>query len=824
MGLKYNIKEVRPLPRKNLMNPPLTIVTENPNSKGLPTPAGTPKFQPNRPYVEANILPEPELPVISERQPRPRRRVGNYQLTKTLGAGSMGKVKLGVHQTTGEKIAVKIIHKRSSRDPNRQRSATDNDENKETRVIREASIMSLLNHPHIAKLKEMTTHTNNYYLFLEYVSGGQLLDYIISHGRLREKHARVFARQLCSALDYCHRNSIVHRDLKIENILISSDGAIKLIDFGLSNVYSTKSQLSTFCGSLYFAAPELLHARAYTGPEVDIWSLGIVIYVLLCGKVPFDDKSMPALHAKIKRGHVDYPPWLSKESKNLLSRILMINPSERATLQEVLQHPWMVKGYNGPPDSYVPHRTPIQLPLDPEIIQKMTGFQFGESEEIVKKLETIISSEAYQEAARLDTLNRFLSPLVSIYYLVKEKFDREGRESNFGSSTDSFGSRNPDPIQLELSLTPTSTSVTTDLEKQAELNRLSHAERVERAAARAHIAGSDGDSEDLVPEMAELSIHKNNSIKKVASKTKKGVFRRLSQALRPSKSSKRRSKQGTSDEESPNDPKSNTAKRGVGRSKSVFTPKNPTNTDDFPSEMKFDRRRNDQLSRYSNVPTRVGSLREANRINETESDSSSTRVKTRPPLVRLGSTPSPLKVEPSPEPRAPISDINKSYISSKDRNRADSYTKPVFLKGLFSVSTTSTKKVTSIRADIVRVLDKLQIVWREGRGYFECVQVDPSVNKPADTPNPPMSSLTVPTLFESSSNEEIPVSPTSSAGNDSEDEFDEIANRGKAVRFEIQIVKIPLLLGLHGLQFRRLTGHPWEYREACTKVLSNLKL
>jgi serine/threonine protein kinase len=100
-------------------------------------------------------------------------------------------------------------------------------------------------------------------------------------------------------------------DLKIENILISKSGSIKIIDFGLSNLYSTRSLLTTYCGSLYFAAPELLNAKAYTGPEVDLWSFGVVLYVLLCGKVPFDDQSMAALHAKIKRGVVDYPNWLS---------------------------------------------------------------------------------------------------------------------------------------------------------------------------------------------------------------------------------------------------------------------------------------------------------------------------------------------------------------------------------------------------------------------------------------------------------------------------------------------------------------------------------
>lgn len=160
-------------------------------------------------------------------------------------------------------------------------------------------------------MRDVVRTNYHWYMLFEYVNGGQMLDYIISHGRLKEKVARKFGRQIASALDYCHRNSIVHRDLKIENILISKNGDIKIIDFGLSNLFSPRSHLKTFCGSLYFAAPELLNAKAYTGPEVDIWSFGIVLYVLVCGKVPFDDQSMPQLHAKIKKGVVDYPNWLS---------------------------------------------------------------------------------------------------------------------------------------------------------------------------------------------------------------------------------------------------------------------------------------------------------------------------------------------------------------------------------------------------------------------------------------------------------------------------------------------------------------------------------
>jgi len=189
--------------------------------------------------------------------------------------------------------------------------AAAKDASKEIRTLREAALSMLLHHPYICGMREMIVHQHHYYMVFEYVNGGQMLDYIISHGRLRERVARKFARQIGSALEYCHKNSVVHRDLKIENILISQTGNIKIIDFGLSNLYDPLGHLGTFCGSLYFAAPELLNAKVYTGPEVDVWSFGVVLYVLVCGKVPFDDQSMPALHAKIKRGLVEYPVWLS---------------------------------------------------------------------------------------------------------------------------------------------------------------------------------------------------------------------------------------------------------------------------------------------------------------------------------------------------------------------------------------------------------------------------------------------------------------------------------------------------------------------------------
>ncbi|KAJ3163787.1 serine/threonine-protein kinase KIN2 [Geranomyces variabilis] len=380
--------------------------------------------------------------------------IGPYRLGKTLGQGSMGKVKLATHAITGEKRACKIIPRPATAAPltrtitigptksinllplpasvaTRPKAGKDEDDSKEARIVREVAIMLLLNHPHIALMHEVILQDDNYYLFLEHVDGGQMLDYMINHGKLKEKNARRFLRQIISAIDYCHQNSIVHRDLKIENVLIDKNGAIKLIDFGLSNMYAPSSQLETFCGSLYFAAPELLSAKAYIGPEVDIWSLGVILYVLVCGRVPFDDVSMPVLHAKIKAGVVEYPSHLSEDCKHLISRLLVTAPHRRATMAELKQHAWVVEGYEGPPQNYMPPREPLTMPLDMEVVNRIRGFDFGEDEIVAQELEAYIASE---EDRRRST-DCPLEPRASVYHLVREKMLREqAHDRAFGIS------------------------------------------------------------------------------------------------------------------------------------------------------------------------------------------------------------------------------------------------------------------------------------------------------------------------------------------------------------------------------------------------------
>lgn len=216
------------------------------------------------------------------------------------------------------------------------------DKQQRGRIIREISLLFVANHPYIVTLNEIIITTDANYLIMELVEGGQLLDKIVCEGQMTEVLARQYMREIATTVDYCHSSNIVHRDLKIENILLDKQtGSIKLIDFGLSNVYSDDKLLDTFCGSLYFAAPELLNAQKYIGPEIDIWSMGVIMYILVTGKVPFDDSSMIKLHQKIKNGEIKYPSYLSTDCIDLLSRMLNVDPMCRIKLDKIKEHPWL---------------------------------------------------------------------------------------------------------------------------------------------------------------------------------------------------------------------------------------------------------------------------------------------------------------------------------------------------------------------------------------------------------------------------------------------------------------------------------------------------
>ncbi|OQV19619.1 5'-AMP-activated protein kinase catalytic subunit alpha-2 [Hypsibius exemplaris] len=263
---------------------------------------------------------------------QPLVKIGHYILGETLGTGTFGKVKVARHQVTGHKVAVKIL--------NRQKIKSLDVVGK---IRREIQNLKLFRHPHIIKLYQVISTPTDIFMIMEYVSGGELFDYIVKHGRLKETEARRFFQQIISGVAYCHRHMVVHRDLKPENLLLDFKLNVKIADFGLSNMMMDGEFLRTSCGSPNYAAPEVISGKLYAGPEVDIWSCGVILYALLVGALPFDDEHVPTLFRKIKSGVFPIPSSLSQSVVSLLCHMLQVDPIKRSSIQDIRNHEWFMK-------------------------------------------------------------------------------------------------------------------------------------------------------------------------------------------------------------------------------------------------------------------------------------------------------------------------------------------------------------------------------------------------------------------------------------------------------------------------------------------------
>ena len=968
----------------------------------------------------------------------------------------MGKVKLARNKATGETVAVKIVPRGSSTDAEHShRTPAEReraDHSKEVRTAREAAIVTLVSHPYICGMRDVLRTGYHWYMLFEYVNGGQMLDYIISHGRLKEKQARKFGRQIASALDYCHRNSIVHRDLKIENILISKTGDIKIIDFGLSNLFEPRGHLKTFCGSLYFAAPELLQAKAYTGPEVDVWSFGIVLYVLVCGKVPFDDQSMPQLHAKIKRGVVEYPPWLSVECRSLIARMLNTNPQERATLHEILNHPWMMKGFPTPPENYLPQRRPVHLPLDPVIVDKMTGFDFGDSATITAQLTKVLDSDDYQRAVRSaerrwaqsqpgaslddaaagrkrgvfdfykrrnsttskeqlgsdpsseglqlgnDPINAF-HPLISVYYLAREKMEREAREANPGAT--GLGAEKGDiPIIPIAPPTPglekpesawtNSTAYEMHGEKptggRARPRARTHGEEDEGLPSLQSMALNSHPPAIVEPKASEMDDAAPSHLPPTPAPTSRkesaaaGLLRRLSTRRSKEPSERLLDRRGADSSGSrPTHPPpslavfapaTNEQQRPVETPRKSFSvrrtrerepsatglrpdssknaaDKSPANALLTPPLTSADGAADPRPPSSRSTSSRMQGLGRSISVNSSDvrrrltrrgvSDSGDIRGTNKPggkadsgppqlpPLDRdvvsdaevaapssalgagiagrtksmgharresmqarrgLRHTTTTTTAEDVPEGDENAETENETALSGEEF-------KPVYLKGVFSVSTTSSKPVGYIRRDIIRVLNGLGVRFKEIRGGFECWHV-PSIlaggggrgggeqeemrqgqghhgrkisfggfnraaanataaererelfrntnanananprgaSKPTYTSADDISDASSTSLPGAAGSKRAPAATSTSnaatttssrAAGETTTHVQHDVNTSSALRFEIFVVKVPFL-GLHGVQFKKVEGGTWMYKNLAQRVLDGLRL
>ncbi|XP_057253124.1 MAP/microtubule affinity-regulating kinase 3 isoform X14 [Pezoporus wallicus] len=274
--------------------------------------------------------------------------IGNYRLLKTIGKGNFAKVKLARHILTGREL------------------------------FREVRIMKILNHPNIVKLFEVIETDKTLYLIMEYASGGEVFDYLVAHGRMKEKEARAKFRQIVSAVQYCHQKHIVHRDLKAENLLLDADMNIKIADFGFSNEFTVGNKLDTFCGSPPYAAPELFQGKKYDGPEVDVWSLGVILYTLVSGSLPFDGQNLKELRERVLRGKYRIPFYMSTDCENLLKRFLVLNPTKRGTLEQIMKDRWINAGHEE--DELKPFFEPELDISDQKRIDIMVGMGYSQEE------------------------------------------------------------------------------------------------------------------------------------------------------------------------------------------------------------------------------------------------------------------------------------------------------------------------------------------------------------------------------------------------------------------------------------------------------------
>ncbi|KAH0552300.1 maternal embryonic leucine zipper kinase-like [Cotesia glomerata] len=316
---------------------------------------------------------------------------GLYELDKTIGCGGFAKVKLGTHLATGEKVAIKIMEK----------AALGEDL---PRVKLEIDALKTLLHQHICRLYQTIETSTHYFMIIEYCSGGELFDHIVEKNRLTEHESRKFFRQIVSAVAYLHSLGFAHRDLKPENVLLDKEQNLKLIDFGLcaKPKGGMQTHLLTSCGSPTYAAPELILGKKYLGSEVDIWSMGVLLYALLCGFLPFDDNNIDNLYKKILSGNFDEPSWLSGSSKRLIRAMLQTDPKKRITIEELCNHSWVINGSNSSP--FIPTKKNI-LEKDNEILGILSEICYDSVQNIWESLLNSTRND-YKTATYLLLLDR----------------------------------------------------------------------------------------------------------------------------------------------------------------------------------------------------------------------------------------------------------------------------------------------------------------------------------------------------------------------------------------------------------------------------------
>ncbi|XP_072974925.1 CBL-interacting protein kinase 18-like [Typha angustifolia] len=334
-----------------------------------------------------------------------------YEIGRLLGQGTFAKVYHGRNLITSQSVAIKVIDKEKVL----KVGLID-------QIKREISVMKLVRHPNIVQLYEVMATKSKIYFVLEYVRGGELFNKI-SKGKLKEDVARKYFQQLISAVDFCHSRGVYHRDLKPENLLLDENGNLKISDFGLSALAESKrldGLLHTTCGTPAYVAPEVINRKGYDGVKADIWSCGVILFVLMAGYLPFHDSNLMEMYRKIGKAEFRCPNWFSADVRRLLIRILDPNPTTRISIAKIMENPWFRKG------------------LDSKLIRRNM-----ETKEIVPvDVSTVISStdsstlDVKQEAGKLANLNAFDIISLSVGFDLSGLFEENDhkQEARFTSS------------------------------------------------------------------------------------------------------------------------------------------------------------------------------------------------------------------------------------------------------------------------------------------------------------------------------------------------------------------------------------------------------
>ncbi|PKI50622.1 hypothetical protein CRG98_029009 [Punica granatum] len=259
-----------------------------------------------------------------------------YELGRLLGQGTFAKVYHARNLKTDLNVAIKVIDKEKVL----RVGLID-------QIKREISVMRLVRHPNVVELYEVMASKTKIYFAMEFVKGGELFNKVLK-GKLKEDVARKYFQQLIEAIDFCHSRGVYHRDLKPENLLLDENGDLKVTDFGLSALWESRRQdglLHTTCGTPAYVAPEIINKKGYDGSKADIWSCGVILFVLMAGYLPFHDSNLMEMYRKITKGDFKYPPWFPQEVRKLLSKILNPNPNTRITVAMIMENSWFRRGY-----------------------------------------------------------------------------------------------------------------------------------------------------------------------------------------------------------------------------------------------------------------------------------------------------------------------------------------------------------------------------------------------------------------------------------------------------------------------------------------------